>query len=159
MAFYLLKIMKMIVVVDAQSLSPVQLFVTAACQVSMSFTVFWSLLKLMSIKLVMPSNHLVLSHPLLLLPSIFPSLRVFFPKESALHVRWPKDWSSSFSISSPNEYSGLISFSIDRFDLLANQGTPRSLLQNHSSKALILWHSAFILLSSTHIHTWLLEKP
>ena len=126
MAFYLLKIMKMIVVVDAQSLSPVQLFVTAACQVSMSFTVFWSLLKLMSIKLVMPSNHLVLSHPLLLLPSIFPSLRVFFPKELALHIRWPKDWSSSFSISSPNEYSGLISFSIDRFDLLAIQGTLKS---------------------------------
>ena len=117
-----------------QSLSHVQLFVTpwtAACQVSLSFTISQSLLKLMSIKLVMPSNHLVLCHPLLLLPSIFPSIRVF-SNESVLRIRWPKHWSFSFSISPSNDYSGLISFTIDWFDCLAAQGTLKSLFQYHS---------------------------
>ena len=100
---------------------------------SLSFTVSWSLLKLMFIESVMPSNHLILCHPLLLLPSIFPSIRVF-SSESALHIRWPKYWSFSFSINPSNEYSGLISFRIDWFDLLAVQGTLNSLLQHHSSK-------------------------
>ena len=116
-----------------------------------------NLLKLMSIELVMPSNHLILCHPLLLLSSIFPSIRVF-SNESVLHIRWPKYWSFSFSISPSNEYLGLISFRIDWFDLLALQGTLKSLLQHHSSKASILWHLAFFL-STSHIHIWLLEKP
>ena len=123
-------------VIVVQSLSCVQLFVTpwtAACQAFWSFTISRSLLKLMSIELVMPSNHLILCHPLLLLPSIFPSIRVF-SNESALRIRWPKYWSLSFSISPSNEYSGLISFRIDWFDLLAVQGTLKSLLQHHSSK-------------------------
>ena len=102
-------------------------------------TIFQSLLKLMSTKSKMPSNHLILCHPLFLLPSIFPSIRVFF-KELALHIRWPKYWNFSFSISPPNEYSGLISFRIDWFDLLAVQGTVKSLLQHYSSKASILWY-------------------
>ena len=110
---------------------------TAACQVSLSFTISWSLLKLISIQSVMPSNHLVLCHPLLLPPLIFPSIRVF-SNESALHIRWPKYWSFSFSISSSNEYSGLISFRIDWFDLLAVQGTLKSLFQQHSLKASVL---------------------
>ena len=121
------------------SLRHVQLFVTpwvAACQASLSFTISQSLLKLMSIESVMPSNHLVLCRPLLLLPLIFPSIRVF-SNESALHIRWPKYWSFSFSISPSNEYSGLISF-IDWLDLLAVQGTLESLLQYHGSKASIL---------------------
>ena len=108
-----------------QSLNCVQLFETlwtAAHQASLSFTISWSLLKLMSIESVMPSNHLILCHPLLLLPSVLPSIRVFSNK-SALHIRWPKDWSFSFSISPSNEYSGLISFRIYWFDLLAVQGT------------------------------------
>ena len=108
------------------------------------FTVFWSLLKLMSIESVMPSNHLILCHPLLLLPSIFPSIRVF-SNQSVLCIRWPKYWSSSFSISPSNEYSGLISFKMDWLDLLAVQGTLTSLLQHHSSKASILWRSAFFI--------------
>ena len=103
----------------------------------------WSLLKLMSIELVMPSNHLILCCPLPLLPSIFPSTRVF-SKESVLHIRWPKYWSFSFSISLSNEYSGLISFRIDWFDLLAVQGILKSLLQHHSSKASVLQCSAFL---------------
>ena len=107
---------------------------TAACQASLSFTISRSLLKLMSMKLVMPSNHLILCHPLLFLPSIFPSIRVF-SNESALRIMWSKDWSFSFSISPSNEYSGLISFRTDWFDLLAVQGTLRSLLQHHSLKA------------------------
>ena len=111
---------------------------------SLSFTISRSLLKLMSIESVMPSNHLILCHPLLLLPSIFPSVRVF-SNESVLPIRWPKYWSFSFSISSSNEYSGLISFRIDWFDLLAVQGTLKSLLQHHSSKASILWHSVFFM--------------
>ena len=113
---------------------------TAACQASLSFTISWSLLKLMSIKSVMPSNHLILCHPLLLLPSIFPSIRVF-SNELALRIRRPKYWSFSFSPS--NEYSGLISFRIDWFDLLAVQETLKSLLQHHSSEASVLWHSTF----------------
>ena len=119
-----------------QSLSCVRLFGTpwtAACLASLSFTISRSLLKLMSVELVMPSIHLILCHPLLL-PSVFPSLRVF-SNESALCIRWPKYWSFSFSISPSNEYSGLISFRIDWFDLLAAQGTFKSLLQHHSSKA------------------------
>ena len=100
------------------------------------------LTQIMSIELVMPSNHLILCRPLLLLPSIFPSIRVFF-NESVLRIRWPKYWSFSFSISHSNEYSELISFRIDWFDLLAVQGTLKSLLQHHSSKASVLWHSAF----------------
>ena len=114
---------------------------TAACQASLSITNSWSLLKLMSVDSVMPSNHLVLCHPLLLPPSIFPSIGVF-SNESVLCMRWPKYWSFSFSISPSNEYSGLISFRMDRLDLLAVQGTLKSLLQHHSSKASILQHSA-----------------
>ena len=106
-------------------------------------------LKLMSIKLVMPSNHLILCHPLLLLLSIFPSIRVF-SNESVLCIRWPKYWSFSFSISSSNEYSALISFRMDSLDLLAVQGTLKSLLQHHSSKASILWRSAFFLVQLSH---------
>ena len=126
---------------SVQSLSRVQLFATpwiAAHQVSLSITNSQSLLKLMSIQLVMPSNHLILCIPLLLLPLILPSNRVF-SNESVLHIRWLKYWSFSFSISPSNEYSGLISFRIDCSDLLAVQGTPKSLLQHHSFKASILW--------------------
>ena len=107
-------------------------------------TNYQSLLKLMSIRLVMPSNHLILCHPLLLPPSIFPSIRVF-ANESVLHIRWPKDWSFSFCISPSNEHPGLISFRMDWLDPLAVQGTLKSLLQHHSSKALILWCSAFFM--------------
>ena len=126
---------------SAQSLRCVQLFATPwteACQASLSITNSRSLLKLKSIESVMPSTHLILCHPLLLLPSIFPSIRVF-SNESVLRIRWPKYW--SFSISPSNEYSGLISFRINWFDLFAVQGTLKSLLQHHSSKALILLHS------------------
>ena len=132
---------------SVQLLSHVQLFATpwtVAHQASLSITNSQSLLKLMSIKSVTPSNHLILCHPLLLLPSIFPSIRVF-SKESVLCIRWPKYWSFSFSISSSNEYSGLISFRIDWFDVLAVQGTVKSLIQHHSSKASILWRSAFFM--------------
>ena len=125
---------------SVQSLSHVQLLATsrtAARQASLSITNSRSLLKLMSIESVMPSNHLILCCPLFLLPSIFPSNRAF-SNESVLHIRWPKYWSFSFSISSSNEYSGLISFSMDWLDLLAVQGTLKSLLQHHSSKASIL---------------------
>ena len=129
------------------SLSPVQLFETpwtAANQASLSITNPRSLLKLVCIKSVMPSNHLILCRPLLLLPLIFPSIRVF-SNESVLHIRWPKYWSFSFTISPSNEQSGLISFRMDWLDLLAVQGTLKSLLQHHSSKASILWHSAFFI--------------
>ena len=122
-----------------QSLSHIQLFATpwtAACQAPLSSTVSQSLFKFMSIELVMPSNHLTLCYPLLL-PSIFPSIRIF-SSVSALHSGWPKCWSLSFSISPSNEYSGLISFRIDRFDLLAVQGTLKYLLQHYSSKVSIL---------------------
>ena len=125
---------------SVQSLSHVRLFVTpwtVAHQVFLSITNSRSLLKLMSIKSVMPSNHLILCHPLLLLPSIFPNMRVF-SNESALHIRWAKHWSFNFSISPSNEYSGLISFRMDWLDLLAVQGTLKNLLQHHSSKASIL---------------------
>ena len=136
---------------SVQSLSRGRLFVspwTAARQTSLSITNSQSLLTLMSIESVMLSNHLILCHPLLL-PSIFPSIRVF-PNESVLHIRWPKYWSFSFSISPSNEYSGLIFFSIDWFDLLAVQGTLKSLLQHHSSKVSILWLSAFFIVQLSH---------
>ena len=132
-------------------ISRVRLFAnpwTTARQASLSITNSQSLLKLMSIELVMPSNHLILYHPLLLLPSIFPSIRVF-SNESALHSRWPKYWSFSFSISPSNEYSGLISLRMDWLDL-AVQGTLKSLLQHHSSKASILLHSAFFIFQLSH---------
>ena len=138
---------------SVQSLSRVQLFATpwtAASQVSLSITNFQSLLKLMSIELVMPSNHLSLCRPLLLPPSIFPSIRVF-SNESVLHIRWPKYWSCTFNISPSNEYSGLISFRMDRFDLLAVQRTLKNLLQHHSSKASVLWCSSFFY-SPSHPH-------
>ena len=128
-----------------QSLSHVRLFVnpwTAACQASLSIANSWSLHKLMSIESVILCNHLI-CHPLLLPPSIFPSIRVF-SDESVLHIRWPNYWSFSFSISSSNEYSGLISFRMDRLDLLAVRGTLKTFLQHHSSKASILWCSAFL---------------
>ena len=137
---------------SVQSLSCVQLFATpwtAAHRASLSFTISQSLLRLMSIESVMPSNHLILCCPLLLSPSIFPSIRVF-SNESALHIRWPKYWSFSFSISPSKEYSGLISFRIDWLDLLAVQGTLKSLLQHHSSKASILWCSAFFIVQLSH---------
>jgi len=122
---------------------------TAARQASLSITNSWSLLKLMSIKPVMPSNHFNLCHPLLLLPSLFPNIRVF-SNESLLRIRWPKYWTFSFSISPSNEYSGLISFRIDWFDLFAVQGTLKSLLQHHSSKASILQCSAFFMVQLSH---------
>ena len=132
----------------------IQLFATpwtAACQPSLSFAISRCLLKLMSIESVMPSNHLILCRPLLLLPSIFPSIRLF-SNELALHIRWPKDWSFSFSISFSNEYSGLISFRIDWFDLLTVEGILKSLLQHHSSKASILWLSAFFIVHLSHLY-------
>ena len=122
---------------------------TAVCQASLSITNSQSLLKLMSIELVMPLNHLILCYPLLFLPSIFPSIRVF-SKELALRIRWPKYWSFSFSISPSNEYSGLISFRIDWLDLLTVQGTLKSFLQHHSSKASILQCSAFFIVQLSH---------
>ena len=143
-----------------QSVSCVWLFATpwtAALQASLSVTVSRSLLKLMSIESVMPSNHLILCHPLLLLPSIFPSIRVF-SNELVLHIRWPKYWSVSFSISPFNEYSGLTYFRIEWFDLLVVQGTLKSLLQHHNSKASVLWLLAFFMVQ-LYIHTWPLKKP
>ena len=122
---------------------------TATHQAALSFTISWSLLKPMSIELMMPYNHLVLCHPLLLLPSVFPSIRVF-SNELALCIRWPKYWSFSFSISHSDEYSGLISPRMDWLDLLAVQGSPKSLLQHHSSKSSTLWHSAFFMLQVLH---------
>ena len=122
---------------------------TASCQTSLSITNPQSLLKLMSIESVMPSNHLILCRPLLLLPSIFPSIRIF-SNELVLHIRWPKYWSFSFSISPSKEYSGLMLFRIDWLDLLAVQGTLTSLLQHHSSKASILWCSAFFIVQLSH---------
>ena len=121
----------------------------AACQASLFITNSWSLLKLTSIESVMPSNHLILCHPLLLLPSVFPSIRVFSNK-SGLQIRWPKYWSFSFSVSPSNEHSGLISFRMDWLDLLAVQGTLKSLLQHHSSKASILRCSAFFRVQLSH---------
>ena len=124
---------------------------TAAHQASLSITNSQSLLKLMSIESVMPSNHLILCHPLLLPPSIFPSIRVF-SNELALRIRWPKYWSVSFNISPSNEYPGLISFRIDWLDLLAVQRTLKSLLQHHNSKASILQHSAFFMVQLSHLY-------
>ena len=138
--------------ISVQLLSRVRLFATpwtAAHQASLSIIKSWSLLKLMSIELVMPSNHLILCCPLLLPPSIFPSIRVF-SDESVLRIRWPKYWSFSFSISPANEIPGLISFRMDWLDLLAVQGTLKSLLQHHSSKASILWHWAFFIVQFSH---------
>jgi len=135
---------------SVQWLSSVRLFVTpwiAACQASLSITNSQSLLKLMSIVSMMPSNHLILCRPLLLLPSIFPNIRVS-SNELVLQIRWPKYW--SFSISPSSEYSGLISFKMDWLDLLAIQGTLKSLLQHHSSRASILWCSAFFTVQISH---------
>ena len=136
-----------------QLLNHVQLFVTprtAACQVSLSFTISRRLLRLMSIESVIPSNHLNLSHPLLL-PSIFPRIGIF-SNESALCIRWSKYWNFSFSISPSNEYLGLISFRMDWFDLLPVQGTLKSVLQHHNLKASIIPHSAFFIVTSIHDH-------
>ena len=136
-----------------QSVSHVWLFATpwtAARQASLSFAISQSLLKLMSIESVRPTNHLVLCYPLLLLPSIFPSIRVF-SNESVLHIRWPMYWSFSFNISPSNEYSGLISFRIDWLDLLVVQENLKSLLQYHSSKASILQHSAFFMVHQPYM--------
>ena len=137
---------------SVQSLSRVRLFATpwiAACQASLSITNSQSLQKLMSIESVMPSNHLIPYHPLLRLPSIFPSIRVF-SNESTLCIRWPKYWSFSFNISPSNEHQGLISFRMDRLDLFAVQGTLKSLLRHHRSKASILQHSAFFIVQLSH---------
>ena len=141
---------------SVQLLNHVRLFATpwtAACQASLSITSHQSLLKLMSIESVMPSNHLILCHPLLLLPSIFPSIRVL-SNESALCIKWLKYWSFSFNISPCNGYSGLISFRMDWLDLLAVQGTLKSLLQLHSSKASVLWCSAYFIVQLLHIYTF-----
>ena len=137
---------------SVQACARVQLFAipwTAALQASLSVTNSWSLLKLMSIESVMPSDHLILCHPLLLLLSILPNVRVF-SSESVLCIRWPKYWSFSFNISPSNEYSGLISFRIDWFDLFAVQGTLKSLFQHHNSKVSILQHSAFFMVQLSH---------
>ena len=142
----------MLQLASIQSLSPVQLFAipwTAARQASLSITNTWSLLKLMSIESVILSSHFFHSRPLLLLPSIFPSIRVFSNK-SVLCIRWPEYWSFSFSISPSNEFSGLISFGMDWLDVLAVQGTLKSLHQHHSSKASILWCSAFSRVQLSH---------
>ena len=138
------------------SLSRVRLFATpwtAACQASLSITNSRSLLKLMSIELVMPSNHLIICRPLLLPPSIFPDLKVF-SNESALRIRWPKYWSFSFSVSPSNEHPGLISFRMDWLDLLAVQGSLKSLLQHHSSKASILRRSGFFIVQHPYMNYW-----
>ena len=147
----------MLISVVVQSLSRIWLFVTAwtaAHQASLSFTVSWSLLKLTSAEPVMPSKHLILCRPLHLLSSIFPSIRVFY-NELPLHIRWPEYW--SFSISPSNEYSGLISFRIDWFNLLAVQGIFKSLLQHHSSKASVLWHSAFFMVQLSHAYVTIVK--
>ena len=140
------------VVVVFQSLSHVWLFVTlwtSACQASLSFIISWSLLKLMSIELVMPSNQVIRYRPLLFLPSVFPNMRVF-SNESALHISWPKYGSFSFSISLSDEYWGFISFRIDWLDFLEVQGTLKSLLQHQISKASILQNSAFFIVQLSH---------
>ena len=126
---------------------------TAVCQASLSFTNSWSLLKLRSFESMMPSNHLILCHPLLFLPSVFPSIRVF-SNNSALGIRWSKCWSFSFSISPSNEYSELISLRIDWVDLLVVQGTLKSLLQHHHLKASIIRHSAFFMVQRSHSYYW-----
>ena len=144
---------------SVQSLSHVRLFATpwtAACQASLSITNSQSLLKLMSIESVMPSSHLILCRPFLLSPSINPSIRVF-SNESILHIRWPNYWSFSFSVSPSNEYLGLISFRMDWLDVLAVQGTLKSLLQHHCSKASILWRSAFFTVQHDHWKNYSLD--
>ena len=141
---------------SVQSLSCVRLFATSwstACQPSLPITNSWSLLKLMSIEAVITSNHLILCHPPVLLPSIFPNFRVF-SNESALHIRWPKQWSFSFSITPSNEYSELISFRMDQLDLCEVQGTPKSLLQHHSSKESSLQHQLSYDPTLTSIHDY-----
>ena len=141
-------------IVVAQLLRHVRLFVTpktAACQASLSITIFQSLLKLMSIESVMPSNHLILGCPLLLMPSILPSIKVLFDK-SVLYIRWPEYWSFSFSIISSNDYSGLNYFSIGKFDLLSVQGTLKSFIQHCSSEVSILQCVAFFILQTPHPH-------
>ena len=138
--------------ISVQSLSRVRLFATpwtAAGLASLSITNSQSLLKFMSTESVMPSNHLILCRPLLLPPSIFPSIRVF-SSESALHIRWPKYWSFSFNINPSNEHRGLISFTMDWLDLLAVPGTIKSLLQHHSLEASVLWRSAFFIVQLSH---------
>ena len=145
---------------SVQSLSRVQLFATpwiVARQASLSITNSQSSLKLTSIKSVIPSSHLIVCRPLFLLPPNPPSIRVF-SNESTLHMRWPKYWSFSFSISPSNEHQGLISFRMDWLDLLVVQGTLKSLLQHHSSKASILWYSTFFTVQLSHIQTWPQEK-
>ena len=140
--------------VVVQLLSCVQLFAapwTAAHQAFLSFTIFWSLLKLMFIESVMPSNHLILCYPLLFPPSIIPSIGVF-SKESVLCIMWPKYWSLSFNISPFNKHPGLISFRMDCLDLLAVQGTFKNLLQHHSSKGSILRHSGFFIVQLSHLY-------
>ena len=141
----------------AQSCLTLQPQGTAAHQAPLSITNSQSLLKFMSVESVMPSNHLILCHPFFLPPSIFPSTRIF-SDESALHIRWPKYWSFSFSISPSNEYSGLISFRMDWLDLLAVQGALKSLLQNYSSKASILRHLAFFIVQLSHPYMTTLGK-
>ena len=156
---YYLLLISLLCLDTVQSLSRVWLFVTpwtAAHQASLSIINSWSILKLMFIESMMPSNHLILCRPLLLLPSIFPRIRIF-SNESDLHIRWSKYWSFSFSISPSNEYSGLISFRMKWLDLLAVQWCLKSLLQHHSSKASILWLSAFFIVQLSH--PWQLEKP
>ena len=146
--------------ISVQSLSCVQLFATpwiAARQASLSISNSQSSLRLMSIESAMPSSHLILCHPLLLLPSIPPSIRVF-SNESTHRMRWPKYWSFSFSISPSNEHPGLISFRMKWLDLLAIQGIHKNLLQHHSSKA-SFFSTQLSLPSNSHIHTWSLEKP
>ena len=148
------KILKFQYLESVQLLNHVQLFATpwiAACQASLSIINSRSLPKLTSIESVMPSNHLILCRSLLLLPSIFPSIRVF-SNESALHIRWPKDWSFSFNISPSNEHSGLIFFRMDWLDLSAVQGPFKSLLQHHSSKVTILRHSAFFIVQLSYLY-------
>ena len=148
----MIKIDILIDISSVQLLTCVWLFVTpwiAACQASLFITNSWSLFKFMSIEPVMPSNHLILCQHFFLLPSIFPSIRVF-SNESVLHIRWPKYWSFSFNISPSNEYSGLISIRMDWLDLLAVQGTLKSLLQHHSSKTSILQCSAYFIVQLSH---------
>ena len=137
---------------SVQSLSRVQIFATpwtVAHQASLSFTNSQSLLKLMSISSLIPCNHLILCRPLLFPPSIFPSIRFFF-NETALRIRWPKYWSFSFSISASDEYSGLISFRMDWLDILSVQRTLKSLLQHHSSRVTVFWHSTFFIVQLSH---------
>ena len=152
--FWTMHIHSLIKIFIVQLLRCVQLFVnpwTAALQASLSFTISQSLLRLMCIELVMPSNYLILCHPLLRLPSVFSSIRVF-SNELAVCIRWPKYWSFSFSISPFNEYSGLISFKIDWFDLLSVQGTRKDVYQHHSLKVSILWPSAFLMVKLSHAY-------